>query len=263
MLKKLIKYDLQNTFKVVTVFYILSIFFAILTRIFFSIENSFIINIIAKICSGITISMIFNILINNLMRLWVRFKNNFYNDEAYLTHTLPVDKSKLYLSKTLSSLITVLTSMLVITITLIIAYYSKDNITLLKNILLPLANTYDSTILKLLVACIFIFFLEFTNLLQAGYTGIILGHRMNNYKTGFSILFGFISYMSTQIFVLIMLFITALFNKDIMNLFYTTNIVNVDILKTIIYLATIIYTITLLLGYIINIKLFKKGVNID
>ena len=82
MLNKLLKYDLQYNFKVVSVFYILSIFFAILTRIFLNIENSFIMNIIGKICSGVTISMIFNIIINNIMRLWARFRNNLYKDEV-------------------------------------------------------------------------------------------------------------------------------------------------------------------------------------
>ena len=80
MLKKLLKYDLKDMFKFLIIFYSLGIFFAILTRIFLGIENSFIMNIIGQISSGVTISMIFNILINNLMRIWVRFKNSFYND---------------------------------------------------------------------------------------------------------------------------------------------------------------------------------------
>ena len=131
MLKKLLKYDLQNINKVVVIFYGLSLFFAILTRIFFSINNSFIMEVIGKICSGVTISMIFNILINNLMRLWSRFRTNFYSDESYLTHTLPIDKKTLYLSKTLSSIITLFVSFLVIALSLFIAYYSKENILLL------------------------------------------------------------------------------------------------------------------------------------
>ena len=105
MLKKLLKYDLKNVYKVLIVFYILSLFFAILARIFLNIENSFILNVIGKICSGVTISMIANILINNLMRLWVRFKTNLYSDESYLTHTLPVDKKTLYLSKIFSAVL--------------------------------------------------------------------------------------------------------------------------------------------------------------
>ena len=83
MLKKLLKYDLKSMFKFLIVFYSLSIFFAILTRIFLNINNSFMMNIIGQICSGTTIAMVANILINNTIRLWVRFKNNFYGDECY------------------------------------------------------------------------------------------------------------------------------------------------------------------------------------
>ena len=69
MLKKLLKYDLERSFKFLLIFYSLALFFALLTRIFFSIENSFIMNIIGEITSGATISMICSILINNLMRI--------------------------------------------------------------------------------------------------------------------------------------------------------------------------------------------------
>ena len=263
MLKKLLKYDLENIFKFLVIFYSLALFFGVLTRIFLNIEDSFIMNIIGQVCSGVTISMIFNILINNLMRLWVRFKHNFYGDESYLTHTLPVMKKTLYLSKVLTAIITLFTSVLVIGITLFVAYYSKEFIETLKNILLPIANTYNSTVIKILLAFLFVFFLEFANALQSGYTGIILGHKMNNTKTGFSVLYGFGTYTLTQIFALLMIFIVAIFNQDIMNLFFTNEIINVDMIKVIIYLAIIIYTITLIAGYIINLKLFKKGVNVD
>jgi len=177
MLKKLLKYDLQNVYKVLIVFYFLSLFFSILTRIFLSIENSFIMDIIGKICSGTTIAMIFNILINNLMRLWVRFKNNFYCDESYLTHTLPIEKKILYLSKILTSIITLFSSTLVICLSLFIAYYSKENIELIKNFLLPLAQVYDSTVVTIVLSFIFVYFLEIMNMLESGYVGIVLGHR--------------------------------------------------------------------------------------
>lgn len=263
MLKKVLKYDLKSVFKFLSIFYSLAIFFGILTRIFLSIDNSFILNIIGQICSGATVAMIVNILINNLMRLWIRFKNNFYGDESYLTHTLPVEKKTLYLSKILSSIITLLTSVLVISLTIFIAYYSKENIEVLKNILLPIADTYNSTIIKIIISFLFIFFLEFANALQIGYTGIILGHKKNNMKTGFSILFGFVSYIATQIFALLIIFIVAIFNSDLMNLFITNKMINMNMIKVVIYLATIIYTISFVIWYFINLKLFKKGVNVD
>lgn len=263
MLKKLLKYDLEYNFKVVSVFYILSIFFAILTRIFLNIENSFIMDVIGKICSGITISMIFNIIINNIMRLWARFTSNLYKDESYLTHTLPIDKKTLYLSKAISSIITLFTSILIIGISLFIAYYSKEMIEIIKNILLPVANAYDTHIVIIIIAFLFIIFLELANAIQAGYTGIILGNKSNNNKTALSVVYGFITYILTQLSIIAVVFIFGLFNKDIMNLFYTTEFINVDIIKTLIYLAITIYIITLFILYFINIKLFKQGVNVE
>ncbi|MBQ2873205.1 MAG: hypothetical protein IJE89_04340 [Bacilli bacterium] len=263
MLKKLLKYDLEKIYKVLIVFYSLSIFFSILTRIFLSIENSFILNIIGKVCSGVTISMIFNILINNVMGLWSRFRNNFYADESYLTHTLPIDKKTLYLSKTLSSIITLSSSILVIAMSLFIAYYSKENLELVKNLLLPLATVYDSTIIVIILSFIFICFLEIMNMLESGYVGLVLGHRKNSNKIAFSVLYGFITYLLTQIFTILVVFVTALFNKDLMNLFYTMDTLNIDTIKLCIYLAMIIYTLNIFILYFTNLKLFSKGVNVD
>ena len=263
MLKKLMKYDLENIFKFLIIFYSLALFFAILTRIFFSIDNSLIMNILGQITSGTAISMMFSIVINNLMRLWIRLKNNFYGDESYLTHTLPIDKKTLYLSKTLTSIITLFTSIIVIALTLFIAYYSKENIEILKNMLLPIANAYNSTIINIILAFLFVFFLELVNGLFSGYTGIILGHKKNNSKIGYSVLFGFITYLITQTIGIISIFIVGLFNKDVMNLFITNEIVNIDSIHTIIYLAIIIYTITIILLHIVNLKLFKQGVNVE
>ena len=209
------------------------------------------------------IAMFFNILINSIMRLWVRFKNNFYGDESYLTHTLPIDKKTLYLSKTLSSIITLFVSMTIIAFSLFIAYYSKENIEILKKILLPFIDIYNTSMVSIILIFLFIFMLEVLSLLQSGYTGMILGHRMNNAKMGYSILFGFITYMIIQILALLILFIFAIFNKDIMNLFFTNQMVNIYILKSIIYMSCIFYTIIIIVIYIINLKLFKKGVNVE
>jgi len=263
MLKKLLKYDLKWIYKVLIVFYILSILFALFTRVLFSVEDSFILNIVAKISSGITISMIFNILINNIMRLWARFAKNIYGDESYLTHTLPVKKQTIYKAKFLAALITMFTSMIVIAATLFIAYYSKENLQVIKDILVPIVEMYDSTIVGFLLVIIFVFFLEMFVVLQAGCTGMILGHKKNNNKMGFSILFGFISYIITQAAILLTLFIIGLFNQDIMNMFITTEIVSIDLIKNIMYMAIIMYSVCIMIYYYVNIKLFKKGVNVD
>lgn len=263
MLKKLLKYDLKSINIVLIVFYGLSIFFSILTRIFLSIENSFIFNVIGQICNGTMIAMMFNIIINNLIRLWVRFKQNFYGDESYLTHTLPVEKKTLYLSKFIVSVITLIISISVIVLSLFIAHYSKENIELVKNLLLPLATIYDSTVIGIILLFVFVCFLELFNMLQSGYVGIVLGHRKNNNKMLFTFIYGFIIYLLTQIFALVVVFLAALFNKDIMNLFYSMEMLNIDMIKLCIYLAIGVYMTNIIVLYIVNSKLFSKGVNVD
>ena len=153
MLRKLLKYDLENIFKFLSVFYLLTFIFAILTRIFSEIEGIYLIKIIGMVCNGAFISMIFNILINNLMRMWVRVKNNFYGDASYLTHTLPVEKKSLYLSITITTIVSLFVSMLIIGCSVLIAYGYSDISTLIKTMLLQGSNFNVS----LIVSFVFIF----------------------------------------------------------------------------------------------------------
>ena len=101
------------------------------------------------------------------------------------------------------------------------------------------------------------------NIVQCGFTGIILGHKKNNNKTLFSVLYGLITFTVSQLSVLITLFIVALFNPDIMNLIFTNEMINIDSTKIIIYMSIVMYTVVLIASYFINVKLFKKGVNVD
>jgi hypothetical protein len=134
---------------------------------------------------------------------------------------------------------------------------------LLKQLLLPLADMYEVSMVGLLLAIIFVVFLELINTLQVGYMGIIIGHRGNNNKMGRSILCGFISYLGMQMFAVLCTFMVSLFNKDMMNLFFTNEIVSIEMIKVIVYMSFVIYSISLIVTYFINLKLFKKGINID
>ena len=257
MLKKLLKYDLKWCYKALTIFYILSIIFAILTRVFINIDGRILFTIIGKIMQGITITLLINILINNILRIWARTIKNFYSDEAYLTHTLPIKKETLFLSKVLTTIITLLTSTIVIVISLLICYYSKENIEILKNILNQI-NISNITI----ISTILIFYLEMLFLILTGITAIILGYKQNNNKLLKSVLFGLIIYFIMQTLILVIIFIIGLFNKEIMNLFKTNNITP-NLLKQMLSLSTIIYIIYNIILYIIGKNTFKKGVNID
>lgn len=263
MLGKLLKYDLKWKYKVLVVFYLLGIIFAVLGRTFTGIENSVLFNIIGQICNGTAIAMAVNALINNLMRVWVRFRKNLYKDESYLTHTLPIEKKTIFLSKVLSAIITMLTTTVVIVICIAICYYSEENIEFVKTALEFVATTYNSTVVEFLLITSAVLALELIYALLAGFIGIILGHKSNSMKLGKSILYGFIAYMIPQIFTLVILFIIGLFNSDIMNLINTTEMINLEVIRTIMYIAIVIYTIYIIAYYIIGKKLFEKGVNVD
>ncbi len=264
MLKKCLKYDLKYIYKVLIVFYLIDIVFACFTRIFLSFDNSFMLHILGLIASGTTISFMFSIIINNLMRVWARCVKNVYGDESYLTHTLPISKSTIYTSKFLSSIITMFTSILVIIFCVFIAYYSKNNLELVKNALQFLATTMDSTTIKVILISFFVIFLELTTILQAGFTGILLGHRSNNFKMAKSIIYGFLNYLFVGVISVLIIYIIGLFNPNIMDLFNSnSNTLSVDIVKIALTLGICLYIILIGIYYYIDIKIFKKGVNVD
>ena len=52
-------------------------------------------------------------------------------------------------------------------------------------------------------------------------------------------------------------------NIDMLNLFITNEMINIDMLKVVVYMSIAIYILMFVIFYIINVKLFKKGVNVD
>lgn len=264
MLTKLLKYDLKYMIKNMSVFYILSIFFAITTRILFSIEQSVIINIIGQISVGCMFAMIANILINTMMRSWIRFRDSLYKDEAYLTHTLPVTKSELYNSKFIQTLIFFLIGFIVILFSLFIAYYSKDNWLALTNYIKTITTGLNMSTLFFTLMFITIIFLEVFNAIQCGFLGIILGYKKNNGKIGYSVLFGFIAYLLSQTMVLALVFIYGLFDSSIMELFKTATInIDVEAFKVLAVVSSILYIVIIFIMSVLCKKELNNGVNIE
>ncbi len=264
MLGKLLKYDLKYMIKNMSIFYILSIFFAIVTRILFTMDQSVIINVIGQISAGCMFSMIGSILINTMMRSWVRFRDSFYKDESYLTHTLPVTKNELYNSKFLQTLIFFFIGFAIILLSLFITYYSKENWLVIANYIKTITTGLNMSTLFFVLMFIIIIFLEIFNAIQCGYYGMVLGHKMNNGKLGFSILFGFIIYLIAQTLVLSLVFVYGLFDSSIMELFKTATVsIDVNAFKILAVVASILYLIIILVMSMLCKKELNKGVNIE
>ena len=263
MLNKLLKYDLKYMIKNMSIFYILAIFFAILTRILFSLNQSVIVNIISQISVGCMFAMVANILINTMMRSWIRFRDSIYRDESYLTHTLPVTKNNIYNSKFIQTLVFFIFGFIIILLSLFIAYYTKERWLMLKQLINNITTGLNFNTTLFVISFMTVIFLEFFNAIQCGFFGIILGYRKNNNKIVFSVLFGFIAYLLVQSIVLFLVFVVGLFNENIMNLFKSNVLLDTGSLKLLIILSITIYVLIIWLMSMLCKKVFNKGVNVE
>ncbi len=263
MLGKLLKYDFKWIYKVVIAFNILSIVMAIISRLSSLVNNSTLFAFISSFTCGLSIGFILGALINLVMRSWGRFINNIYKDESYLTHTLPVSKNDIYFSKIFMTIIAILITMVVAVICLFICFYSKEFIITIKSYLESIASNFNISIFIFLFIILLILFLEIIFVVIVGYVGIILGHRFNNNRIGYSVGFGMLMYFGTQIFSLIILFIYGLFNKDVMNIIKTTGVIDMAIVKQAFIFGIVIYLIYNIFYIILGSKLLKKGVNVE
>lgn len=264
MLSKLLKYDLKYMIKNMCVFYILSIFFAITTRLLFEVEQSVIINIMGQISVGCMFAMLANILINTMMRSWIRFNNSLYKDESYLTHTLPVTKNDIYNSKLIQTFIFFFIGFIVIIISLFIAYYSKENWQAITNIVKNITIGLNMNTLFFITMFLLVVFLEIFNAIQCGFYGIVLGNRKNNGKIVYSVLFGFILYLVSQTIVLLLIFIYGLFDSSVMGLFQTTTVsIDANAFKVLLVLASLLYVIIIYCMSMLCKRTLNKGVNVE
>ena len=264
MLSKLLKYDLKYMIKNMTVFYLLAIFFAITTRILFNMNQSVIISIIGQVSVGCMFAMITNILINTIMRSWVRFRDSLYKDEGYLTHTLPVTKSDLYNSKFIQTLIFFFIGFVVILISLFITYYSKDNWLVITDYIKTITTGLNMSTSFFIIIIITLIFLEVFNAIQCGFLGMILGHKKNNGKIPYSILYGFIIYLLAQLLVLALVFMYGLFDSSIMELFkYDTVSIDVKAFKVLAIVTSLLYLVIIFIMSILCEKELNKGINIE
>ncbi len=263
MLSKLLKYDLKYMIKNMSIFYILAIFFAITTRILFSLKQTVIVSIISQISLGCMFSMTASILFNTVIRSWVRFRDSIYKDEAYLTHTLPVTKNEIYASKFIQTLIFFVVGFIVAVISLFITYYTKERWLLITGYVNKITTGLNFNTTLFVIGAIAVIFLEIFNAIQCGYLGMILGHRKNNGKIGYSVLFGFLAYLVAQNLVLLLVFVAGLFNSSIMDLFKNEVLIDTNSFKLLMLLAIVLYGFIISVMYVICQKVFNKGVNIE
>lgn len=261
MIRKLIKYDLKNMTKLLVWFYAIAIIVAGIAR-FLSIWNNIqIMSIIASVFSGITYSAVATVLINMFIHIIMNFRNSFYKDESYLTHTLPVTKNQLLISKYIASLIVVVASVLVCVLSLFILFYSPETMQALKNALDVALSGFDISTGLILGLLIAILFFEITSIIAMSFVAIIYGNSYNQKK----VLKGVITFIALYLAVMYLTFIIALgvfaIQGDVSALFAET--LSQNAFLTVLIVAFCVYAVATVLLCLLGKRLFNKGVNVD
>ena len=157
--------------------------------------------------------------------------------------------------------LTLTCTLLVSFLAIFIAYYSKDNINLLNGLLSNITSNLNISNSLFIFVIIFILALEIFTGLESGILGIIFGYKKSNNKVLYSVIFGFLVYILSQLFVLLSLFITGLFNKNVMNIF-TSSIIDFNTIKIIVMISILVYILIIAMLNFISVKELKKGVNV-
>lgn len=261
MIKYLMKYDLKRMLKILVFLYAITIGLAIITRLIAIGNNIQLLNILANVFKSLTISAMAAVLINMFVHIIMAFTTTFYKDQSYLTHTLPVKKDELLLSKYISSLIVIFCSIFVCVIAFLIMFYSPEFIQGLSDYIQATTTNFNISPIVFIMLIILVILFQICAFMSFGFTSIILGYA-NNKKRGVKGLIWFLIFyfVSMQVTLLIAIIISAI-TGNLQDMFSET--MSQSVFLMLIIVCIVLYAIYAVLFYFISKKLFEKGVNVD
>ena len=264
MLRKLIKYDLKWSLKIISIYYIIGVIAAIIGRLFDFLPNSTFFDIIGKIIKGASLSLTITGLINCIIRSWVRLIHNMYKDESYLTHTIPTNRSNHYLSKIISTLIALLLSFIVLVANIVIMYLSKDNIESLKTLFNMFDNFYEGRLLGVIVLLVALLLIEVIFIVLCGFFAIIYGYSFESGKLGKSVIVGLIVYGITNTISLGVMLATTIFSDGLYKvIFELSQTVDFKLFIVLLLISFLLYLIYCFILFVMSNLKLKKGVNVE
>lgn len=263
MLNKLLKYDLKFLGKSLFPFYGLLILLSLVTKLSSLVVKSMPMFKTINIMSNIILVLL---LIGTLFFTFIiqikRFYQNILKDEGYLTNTLPVKKSNIILSKLLSSFIFFILSIVVMVLSILIAYYNKSAIDSIVNYInqLILATGYSK--ITIYVYAIVLILFTYIHYLTTVYLSLLLGHMQNEHKILYSFVFGIVIYVALQILSSIGLVLLGIFNPNLITEMNGTN-VSISSLSSVFILSLILTIIAPIVCYYLSCVVMNKKLNLE
>lgn len=261
MMKSLLKHDLKRMLKILVYIYVIALGLAGITRLFYIGQNIQFIAIIGYIFSGLTYSAIGSIFVNTFVQIIRVFVVNFYKDESYLTHTLPVSKNKLLLSKYISSLIVILTSVIVMLASLFIMLYSDALVKSIRMLLEVGISGFNISIIGFIFLIALIIFTQICSMISISFCSIIIANRYNDKR----IIKGFAWFVGIYILSIVTAFVVSILisaiTGNLSELFAST--LSQGQFLLVLVTCIVVYSLYAVVLYFVSQKLFNKGVNVD
>lgn len=281
MLTKLIKYDLKFILKSVSIYIIILLICAMLFNLtsydyptcqiiddvtVCEDNASIILQIAHTIFWNAIFAIIIGLILNAIIRTWARFKINFFHDEAYLTHTLPIKRKTLWAAKFISAIIIVAIVILAIAASLAILQLTESGK------MLTYSFGIGAPMLTPLFYCIYIFTVITQLLYMAicGFTGIIIGNRMNARNNLRALLWGIGIYLIGVFIMLGCFLVWSAFDGSIHAMLFSgassqtvLELTGVGFMEKTLTGVSIIYTIMIATLYFTDQHLLGRGINID
>jgi len=258
MLNKLIKYDFKSLFKTLIPVYLITLLLAIFTRFsMFLADKSAIFDYPAGLICGLCVMAIIGVPFATFIVSVIKYYNNMVKDEGYLTHTLPVKKSALVLSKLITSSVIIGISLLVSLAAIFLGF--DVDVDFFKKLFIELFEKVDHLLIFLIAIAIVIGYVS--NMLTV-YASIALGQKHNGNKKVYSIVYGIVLYNINQIVSSILLFMPSLFDKNYMK-YLDQDTPPYSFLNGFLIFAITISILMSIAYYFITIKTMEKKLNLD
>ncbi len=260
MLGKVLKYDIKAIGRYLIPLYAVLLGLGIMIRILDFFEKVSVINIILGFMIAAFILLItFSFVLNGIFVIKL-YLENLFKDEAYLTHTLPVKKNTLLISKVLTAMITLFLTFVVMMISLIIAFYYQG---LMKDVIHILSQSFGGMeIYKVILYMAGYGLISYLTTILMVFAAIAIGYSKSSNKLGYSVIWAIIFYFGIEFLYLGLLGIVMSTNSS----FITSLETNIFMMSDLLNFFTIFMIFTVLLGlgfYFISYKFINKRLNLE
>ncbi len=267
MLAKLLKYDVKRNVKVLGLYILLTVAVAVLMRIVSMQDGSFF-SVIQSVLMMVLSVLLFGLVLIPILLAWAYLIRYMFQDEGYLTNTLPVKTSTIFTSTWLTGMLLLFVSLCVLAFCLWIGLYHGSLQALIDTFLneLGVAFDFESPILFLILT-FFVFYLEMAFVMNAGYTGIVIGYSSEKNSFLKSILIGIGIYFLWNLILTGILLIYGLIDPQVYSMMFEERLndlesikMQITFVKNVFVLGIGAYLIINLFQFLMDQKVLKRCV---